>query len=96
MATLKLVQENFSTGETAIRIYASFKGGWGSQVVDLKGSPYSEQARDFTEIGRIDVPEADLWAGDYLDFPGAIRKHRASLQGVADLHFRGTQTRLVI
>lgn len=100
MATLTLVQEHFHGGDNAFRIYATHEGGWGGASVDLDGYSYSERARHYTEIGTVEIPEddfhRDFWSGDFIDWPGLVRAYRPRLQSLADLHFRGTRTRVVI
>ena len=98
MASLTLVEERFHEGSTTIRVYHRYEGGWGFQSTNLDGAPYSEAARDYEEIGTIEIPETDIWLDgcDFPDYSGAIRKNIARLQGVADLYIRGTQSRLIL
>lgn len=99
MTTLTLVQEHHAGGEGAIRVYASYPGGWGFQVVGLEGETYSEAAHDRTEIGRVEIGDdvfRGFWQGDFIDWAGLISAHRPSLQALADLHFRGTSSRLIV
>jgi hypothetical protein len=97
MTTATLVQEQFASGHSAVRVYFRGEGvPWGFQATDLQGSPYSESAREYTEIGTIEIPAEDLDAGDFADFGGAIKKNRVRLQAVSDLHFRGTSSRLIV